>query len=117
MADPFVRMERLGKQVVCFLEPGCNVADVAALAQEVREACDACPSIDEMEATLQRVGERHDLRVQRTVSGDAFERLLSFGFLPRSGDRRDLRVAPSTRNGPLSALDVSRGWERTSRRR
>ena len=85
MADPLARLEWMGKQVVCYLQPGCEVADKAALVSDVRATCTECGTEAELDAAMEAVASRHHLRVARrdpSVSSDPVERLLAYGFLP-----------------------------------
>ncbi len=84
MADPIARLEWMGKQVVCYLQPGCEVPDPAALADDICETCETCCTDAELEVAIQAVAARHHLRAQGPdrVPSDPVERLWSFGYMP-----------------------------------
>jgi hypothetical protein len=73
--------------VVAYLRPGCE-CDVAALTRDVGEACASCRSIEDLSARMADVADRHGLRVELDmtdpVPADPVERLVSFGFVPRT---------------------------------
>ncbi len=85
MADPIARLEWMGKQVVCYLQPGCRVSDMDALVGDISETCTACCTETELEAEMDAVAAKHHLRLAprgEGVPSDPVERILSFGFLP-----------------------------------
>lgn len=87
MADPIARIRVLGTEVVAYLRPDCK-CDVAALTRDVNEACTSCRSIDELQGRMKSVAAKHELDVEystsKPVPTDPVERLVSFGFIPRS---------------------------------
>lgn len=84
MAEPFARLEWRGKPLVCYLQPGCEVADIDSLAAEIDQAAAACCTDSELDAELDRIAARHRLGLKHAVPvpSDPVERILSFGFLP-----------------------------------
>ncbi len=85
MAEPFARLEWRGKPLVCYLQPGCEVSDLDALAGDIGKASTTCCTDPELDAELVAIAERHHLGLSRGLSGvpsDPVERILSFGFLP-----------------------------------
>lgn len=84
MAEPFARLEWRGKSLICYLQPGCEVADANGLAGEIREASASCCSDSELDAELDGIAARHHLRLTHSVPvpSDPVERIVSFGFLP-----------------------------------
>ncbi len=82
MTGPFATFESMGKRVVCYLQPDCEVADVEALADDVRESCSDCCTEADLEAALEAVAARHNLRARPVVPSDPVERIVSFGFIP-----------------------------------
>ena len=86
MADPFARIRVIGTEVACYLRPGTE-CDVAALTRDVDEACLDCRSIEEVQARMRSVADRHALEVEYElrppVPSDPIERLVSMGFFPR----------------------------------
>ena len=86
MAEPFARMKVLGTEVLCYLRPGTE-CDLASLVPELDSVCLECVSIDELQARMQSVADRHALGLEygmgKPVSTDPYERVLSVGFFPR----------------------------------
>lgn len=86
MADPFARVRVIGTEVACYLRPGTE-CDVAALKRDIDEACLTCGSVEELQARMASVADRHALEVEYQVStpvpSDPVERLVSMGFYPR----------------------------------
>ncbi len=86
MADPFARIKVLRTEVTCYLRPGAG-CDVDALSRDIDEACVGCASIEQLQARIRSVADRHSLEVEYQISAptasDPIERLLSVGFAPR----------------------------------
>lgn len=87
MADPFARIRVIGAEVACYLRPGTE-CDVAALTRDVNDSCVECRSIEELQATMKSVADRHALEVEynmsKLVPTDPVERLVSMRFYPRA---------------------------------
>jgi len=85
MADAFARLEWMGRQVVCYLQPGCRVADMDAFVGDITETCTSCCTESELGAEMDAIAAKHQLRVAHpdaSVPADPVQRILSFGFLP-----------------------------------
>jgi hypothetical protein len=85
MAEPFAKIAWLGRQVVCYLQPGTHVADLSALTDDAAACCSSCGSLSDLQVRMQAVAERHGLAMEYNgprVPADPVERLVSFGFMP-----------------------------------
>lgn len=86
MADPFTRMKVLGSEVLCYLRPGTE-CDAAALVRDVNKTCFECLSIDQLQARMRSVADKHALDIEyrvatpHTSAGPAHE--VRVEFFPR----------------------------------
>ena len=85
MAEPFITIKWMGRQIACYLQSGAQVKDVEALAADAQACCSKCGTLADLRAEMKAVAERHNLAVDYTgprVPTDPVERLISFGFMP-----------------------------------
>lgn len=87
MRDIIATIRVLGTDVACYLQPGTD-CDRNALAREVEECCAACGSMEDVQAEMRAVADRHGLALEyhtaSPLAKDPVERMVSFGFVPRT---------------------------------
>lgn len=87
MADLIATIRVLGTEIACYLQPGTD-CDVAALTRDVEQSCTACTTIEDLQAEMRSVADRHGLDLEyhtgTPVPTDPVERIVSFGFVPRT---------------------------------
>ncbi len=84
MADPIARLRVLGIEVVAYRRTDCD-CDVEALTRDVSDACEECPSVEEILPRMKSVADRHALGVEYDTSKPVADKgSVSFWFVPRS---------------------------------